>query len=51
MFKKLLVGCLLAASTMFGAGFGSASVEQDIILENPFTGKPQRFMIGTVIKK
>lgn len=47
MFKKLMLSCLLAASTMFGAGFGSASVEQDVILENPFNGKPQRFMIGT----
>ena len=47
MFKKLMLSCLMAASTMFGAGFGSASVDQDVILENPFTGKPQRFMIGT----
>jgi len=45
--KKLILSCLFAASTMFGAGFGSASVEQDVVLENPFNGKPQRFMIGT----
>lgn len=45
--KKLLLTAILAASTMFGAGFGQSSVEQDIIMENPFNGKQQRFMIGT----
>lgn len=47
MIKKLIIGCLLGASTMFGAGFGSASVEQDVLMQNPFTGKSQRYIIGT----
>lgn len=45
--KKLLLSCLLAASTMFGAGFGQASVETDVQLNNPFTGKQNRFMVAT----
>lgn len=45
--KKLALICLLAISTMFGAGFGSASVEKDVTLENPFNGKEQRYIIGT----
>lgn len=45
--KKLLLSCLLAASTMLGAGFGQASVDTDVMLNNPFTGKQNRFMIAT----
>lgn len=45
--KKLLLSCLLAASTMFGAGFGQASADTDVMLNNPFTGKQNRFMIAT----
>lgn len=45
--RKLVLSCLIAASTMFGAGFGTASVDKDIILQNPFTGKEQRYMIAT----
>ena len=45
--KKLLLSCLLAASTMFGAGFGTASTDADVLLNNPFTGKQNRFIIAT----
>ena len=45
--RKLVLSCLIAASTMFGAGFGTASVDKDIILQNPFTGKEQRYIIAT----
>lgn len=45
--RKLLLSCLIAASTMFGAGFGTASVDKDITLQNPFTGKESRYMIAT----
>ena len=45
--KKLLLAAILAASTMFGAGFGTSSEDKDVILSNPFTGKPNRFIIGT----
>jgi TRAP-type uncharacterized transport system substrate-binding protein len=45
--KKLILSCLLAASTMFGAGFGQSSIEKDVTLENPFNGKEQRYIIGT----
>ena len=45
--RKLVLSCLIAASTMFGAGFGTASVDKDIILQNPFTGKESRYMIAT----
>lgn len=45
--KKLLLALVLAISTMFGAGFGTSSEDKDVILNNPFTGKQQRFIIGT----
>ena len=45
--KKLLIILALAASTIFAAGFGQASVEQDVQLDNPFTGKQSRFIVGT----
>ena len=45
--KKLLITLALTASTIFAAGFGQASVEQDVQLDNPFTGKKSRFIIGT----
>ena len=45
--KKLLITLALTASTIFAAGFGQASVEQDVQLDNPFTGKQSRFIIGT----
>ena len=45
--RKLVLSCLIAASTIFGAGFGTASVDKDIILQNPFTGKEQRYIIAT----
>ena len=45
--KKLLITLALTASTIFAAGFGKASVEQDVQLNNPFTGKQSRFIIGT----
>ena len=45
--KKLLVSLAISASTIFAAGFGQASVEQDVQLNNPFTGKQSRFIIGT----
>ena len=45
--KKLTIAILLAVSTMFGAGFGTASQDQDVKISNPFTGKENRFMIAT----
>ena len=45
--KKLLITLALTASTIFAAGFGQSSVEQDVQLDNPFTGKQSRFIIGT----
>ena len=45
--KKLLLSLALTASTIFAAGFGQASVEQDVQLDNPFTGKQSRFIVGT----
>ena len=45
--KKLLITLALTASTIFAAGFGQASVEQDVHLDNPFTGKQSRFIVGT----
>ena len=45
--KKLIIAILLAVSTMFGAGFGTASQDQDVKISNPFTGKENRFMIAT----
>ena len=45
--KKLTIATLLAVSTMFGAGFGTASQDQDVKISNPFTGKENRFMIAT----
>lgn len=45
--KKLTIVILLAVSTMFGAGFGTASQDQDVKISNPFTGKENRFMIAT----
>lgn len=45
--KKIMLAALLAVSTMFGAGFGQASVETDVQLNNPFTGKQNRFMVAT----
>ena len=45
--KKLLITLTLTASTIFAAGFGKASVEQDVQLDNPFTGKQSRFIVGT----
>ena len=45
--KKLLIILALTASTIFAAGFGQASVEQDVQLNNPFTGKQSRFIVGT----
>ena len=45
--KKLLIILALTASTIFAAGFGKASVEQDVQLDNPFTGKQSRFIVGT----
>lgn len=45
--KKLLITLALTASTIFAAGFGQASVEQDVQLDNPFTGKQSRFIVGT----
>ena len=45
--KKLLLALTLTISTIFGAGFGQASVDADVMLNNPFTGKQNRFMIAT----
>ena len=45
--KKLLLALTLTISTILGAGFGTSSEDKDVILENPFNGKQQRFMIGT----
>ena len=45
--KKIMLAALIAVSTMLGAGFGQASVETDVLLNNPFTGKQNRFMIAT----
>ena len=45
--KKLTIAILLAVSTMFGVGFGTASQDQDVKISNPFTGKENRFMIAT----
>ena len=45
--KKLLITLALTASTIFAAGFGQASIEQDVQLDNPFTGKQSRFIVGT----
>lgn len=45
--KKLLLALTLTISTIFGAGFGTSSEDKDVILNNPFTGKPNRFIIGT----
>ena len=45
--KKLLITLALTASTIFAAGFGQASVEQDVQLDNPFTGKQSRFIVVT----
>ena len=49
--KKLIIGCVIAASTLFGAGFGSASNDPDIMLNNPFTNKQNRFIIVTGSEK
>lgn len=49
--KKLVLAALVAASTMFGAGFGSASNDPDILLNNPFTGKQNRFIVVTGSEK
>lgn len=45
--KKLLLALTLTISTILGAGFGTSSEDKDVILNNPFNGKQQRFMIGT----
>ena len=49
--KKLIIGCIIATSTLFGAGFGSASNDTDIMLNNPFTNKQSRFIIVTGSEK
>lgn len=49
--KKLIIGCIIATSTMFGAGFGSASNDPDVMLNNPFTNKQNRFIIVTGSEK
>ena len=49
--KKLLITLALTASTIFAAGFGKASVEQDVQLDNPFTGKQSRFIVGTATER
>jgi TRAP-type uncharacterized transport system substrate-binding protein len=45
--KKIIVAVLLTALTMFGAGFGTASTDADVLLNNPFTGKQSRFIVVT----
>ena len=45
--KKIMLAALIAVSTMLGAGFGKASVDNDVLMDNPFTGKQNRFMIAT----
>lgn len=46
--RKLVLAALVAASTMFGAGFGSASNDPgNILLNNQFAGKQNRFIIVT----
>ena len=45
--KKLILALVLTISTILGAGFGTSSEDKDVILNNPFTGKPNRFLIGT----
>ena len=49
--KKLLITLALTASTIFAAGFGKASVEQDVQLDNPFTGNQSRFIVGTATER
>lgn len=34
--KKLITATLLVASTMFAGGFGTATTDADIQLDNPF---------------
>ena len=45
--KKLLLSMALTAGLAFSAGFGTASTDADVLLNNPFTGKQSRFIIGT----
>ena len=45
--KKLLITLALTASTIFAAGFGTASTDADVLLNNPFTGKQSRFIVVT----
>ena len=49
--KKIVLLMLAIACLAFGAGFGSASNDPDILLNNPFTGKQQRFIIVTGSEK
>ena len=45
--KKIVLLMMTLATFALSAGFGTSSEDKDIIMENPFTGKSQRFMIGT----
>lgn len=53
MKKTLLASAIMAVLSMsaFSAGFGSSSTEQDVTLNNPFTGKQNRFIIVTGSEK
>lgn len=45
--KKLLLSLALTAGLAFSAGFGTASTDADVLLNNPFTGKQSRFIVAT----
>ena len=45
--KKLLLSLAFTACLAFSAGFGTASTDADVLLNNPFTGKQSRFIIAT----
>lgn len=49
MRKILLASAITAVLSLnaFSAGFGSASNDPDVVLNNPFTGKQDRFIIVT----
>ena len=45
--KKLITATLITMSTLFAGGFGTATTDTDIQLDNPFTGKQSRFIIAS----
>lgn len=45
--KKIVLMLVTAFTVVFGGGFGTATTDTDVMLDNPFTGKQSRYIVAS----